>query len=68
MARRSISPDTRRSLLARADQLLAGGASLHAAACAVGVAQHTLVRCRAQRKKKLVERNTLAHVVEASDA
>jgi hypothetical protein len=26
MARRSISPDTRRRLLARADQLLAGGA------------------------------------------
>lgn len=47
MARRSISTDTRRCLLARADHLLANGASLHAAARAIGVAQGTLVRWRA---------------------
>lgn len=55
MARRSISPDTRRRLLARADQLLAGGASLHAAARAVGVAQDTLVRWRNQPRLVPVE-------------
>jgi hypothetical protein len=55
MARRSISIDTRRRLLARADHLLAGGASLHAAARAIGVAQGTLVRWRAQPRLVPIE-------------
>lgn len=55
MARRSIPPDARRRLLDRADQLLAGGASLHAAARALGVSQGTLVRWRAQPRLVPVE-------------
>ena len=47
MARRSIPPDTRRSLLTRARRLIADGASPSAAARAVGIDPATLSRWQA---------------------
>ncbi len=55
MARRSISPDTRRSLLTRAQRLIADGASPSAAARAVGIDPATLSRWQAAPRLVPVE-------------
>lgn len=55
MARRSISPDTRRSLLTRARRLIADGASPSAAARAVGIDPATLSRWQAAPRLVPVE-------------
>lgn len=47
MARRTISPTTRRSLLARADQLLSAGEPMSAVARQLGITAGTLARWRA---------------------
>ena len=64
MARRSISPHTRRTLLTRAERLIAEGTAPSAAARAVGIAPGTLTRWQAAPRLvpiEVVEQTAVAH-------